>query len=239
MQEPSQEPSQASPPAPSDQPQASKSGGTSGLAVTAFVLSLLFFVPLAPLVGAVLGIVGVIRVRQDQTGRGLAIAAIPVGLVLFLFLQVGMIAAISIPAFIKYTRKAKTVEATEALDKLRLGARAYVQADHYGTSGDLLPKRFPVAETGWVPAQGCCEGPDPKCEVDPASWQQEPWTLLHFGVNEPHYFQYRYRSDGDQLVAEARGDLDCDGTYSSFQLFGAIRNHEAVFQGPRVENEIE
>jgi hypothetical protein len=221
------------------QPQPSRPGGTSGLAITAFVLSLLFFIPLAPLVGALLGIVGVARGRQDQTGRGLAIAAIPVGLVVFFFIQVGMIAAISIPAFIKYTRKAKTVEATEALDKLRAGARAYVQADHYSETGDLLPKRFPVAETGWVPAAGCCEGADPKCEVDPANWQAEPWKSLYFSVGEPHYFQYRFRSDGEQMVVEARADLDCDGTYSSYQLVGKLEEHEAVFEGPLIENEIE
>ena len=45
-------------------------------------------------------------------GKGLAIAAIPVGIVVFVFFT-GIIAAIAIPNFIKYTRRARESEAQE------------------------------------------------------------------------------------------------------------------------------
>lgn len=53
-----------------------------GLTITAFVLSLLVFVPLAPIVGLVLGIIAFKRAENDPTAlRGLAIAAIVIGAV--------------------------------------------------------------------------------------------------------------------------------------------------------------
>ena len=42
---------------------------------------------------------------------------------------IGILAAVAIPAFIKYIRKSKTVEATEGLDKINIGAKSYFQAD--------------------------------------------------------------------------------------------------------------
>ncbi|MFH1590579.1 MAG: DUF4190 domain-containing protein [archaeon] len=51
-----------------------------GMAITAFVLSLLFFVPLAPLVGMVLGVIALVKSKnQPGTGYGFAIAAIVIG----------------------------------------------------------------------------------------------------------------------------------------------------------------
>ncbi|MCC6748246.1 MAG: pilin, partial [Deltaproteobacteria bacterium] len=47
---------------------------------------------------------------------------------------IGILAAVAIPAFIKYLRKSKTVEATEGLDKVKVGASQYFQADHYDTA---------------------------------------------------------------------------------------------------------
>jgi hypothetical protein len=208
----------------------------SGLAITAFVLSLVFFLPVVPLVGAILGIVALATHKPDRGGKGLAIAAIPVGLVMVFFFQ-GLIAAVSIPAFIKYTRKAKTVEATESLDKMVVGARSYAQAEHYDTSGNLQPKSFPVARTDWVPRTPCCEHATHKCMPTEAEWNVEPWRSLHFQLADPHHFQYRYTSDGKSATIEARGDLDCDGAFSSFKMLGSVE--ENMFRGPIVENETE
>ena len=36
---------------------------------------------------------------------------------------IGILAAVAIPAFVKYLRKSKTVEVTEALDKVKIGAK--------------------------------------------------------------------------------------------------------------------
>lgn len=203
---------------------------TSKLAVTAFVLACLFFIPLLPLIGTILGIVALVRMRPDQGGKGLAIAAIPVGLVMVLMLQ-GMLAAIAIPSFIKYTRKAKSVEALQQLDKIKAGARAHL-AQQEGAA------RFPVAHTDWVPATPCCEQPRQRCVGNAAAWSGEPWSTLHI-MGESGYYQYRYRSDGNEMIAEARGDLDCDGTFSSYRLVGELRDGQPVFQGPIIERDLD
>jgi hypothetical protein len=171
---------------------------------------------------------------------GLAIAAIPVGFVMFFFQ--GMLAAIAIPAFIKYTRKVKTVEATEGLDRIRAGARSFAQTDHFHPdTGAQLPPGFPRAATGWVPATPCCQQASaPMCTPDPQAWAVSPWKELFFQITDRHYFQWRYSGEGPTFEAEARGDLDCDGTYSSYKIKGVMRpDREIEIQGPIVENEIE
>lgn len=199
----------------------------STLAVVAFVLACLFFVPFAPLIGGILGIAATVRVasRRDRLGgMGLAIAAIPVGFVCFLFLQ-GILAAVAVPAFIRYIRLSKASEAREALRTIGAGATAFYQNEQYDHRGTPLPKRFPAGRTRWIPAVPCCEQASaPACSGNRADWQADPWRALRFHVEGKHYYQYRYQSTGEgtsaRFEAEARGDLDCDGRYSSHKLFG-------------------
>lgn len=219
---------------------------TSALAITAFVLSLLFFIPFLPLVGGILGIVATVRIsrrRGQLGGMGLAIAAIPTGFVIFLF-TIGIYAAIAIPAFVKYARKSKSVEVTEGLDKLRAGARAYYQSERYSEQGQALAPRFPPGVTDWVPRTPCCQGPGGRCAPTEDEWNVEPWRALRFGYADPHYFQWRYESSGEGRAAQfritARADLDCDGSYSSYELRGAIGpDGEVATEGPITSEPLE
>lgn len=211
----------------------------SKLAIAAIVMACLFFIPLVPLVGAILGIVGSITLkrRPDLGGRGMAVAAIPTGFVIFFVVQ--SMAAVAVPAFIKYVRKSKTVEATLGLDRIRYSARAHALTDRYDARGNLLPRGFPVARTGWVPRDPCCNQ-GTRCQPDPAQWRASPWRELHFQMDNPHYFQWRYESDGHRFKAEARGDLDCDGVYSEYVLHGTLAPQGLVrVQGPIITNEFE
>ena len=155
----------------------------------------------------------------------------------------GILAAVAIPAFVKYVRKAKTVEATEGLDKIRIGARAFFQADLYSKRGKLLPRAFPPSSKGWTPAQGCCGQNKQKCEPAPGIWDGVPWRALQFSMAESHYYQYRFTSAGKgkdaTFTAEARGDLDCDGEFSSYKIMGGVVDGEVRFRGPLIQNEIE
>jgi type IV pilus assembly protein PilA len=213
---------------------------TSKLAIIALVISCLVFLPLVPIIGAILGIIALTRFsgRPHLKGRGAAIAAIPIGFVVAFFFQ-GILAAVAIPAFIKYIRKAKTVEATEGLDKIHYGARAFVQADRFDPSGNPLPKGFPQGQTGWVPPTPCCDQ-GVKCSPNPSLWQGSPWRELRFQVADPHYFQWRYRGGGSTFVAEAQADLDCDGRFSSYQIMGTLNSDGQVeIRGPIIRDEIE
>ena len=153
---------------------------------------------------------------------------------------IGILAAVAIPAFIKYIRKSKTVEATEALDKVKGGARQYYVTDHWDSNGNLLPKSFPANITK-TPTKPHCD----KQLTPTASWDTNGWGPIHFALTEPHYFAYSFSapsSTGTSAVytATANGDLDCDGTVSTFELRGSIDNEGSVkIVGPIISNEIE
>jgi len=116
-------------------------------------------------------------------------------------------------------------EPTDSLAQIQAGARHHYLADHYDAEGRLLPGRFPPS-TDWTPARPCCAQPNHECKADPAQWKQSTWVQLHFAIKEPHRFQYRFTSRGvgrtAAYVAEARGDRDCDGVYSSFRIEGEV-----------------
>lgn len=200
----------------------------SALSVTAFVLSLCFLLPFVPLLGAILGIVAVVRHPPDRRGRGLAIAAIPVGFGVLILVQ-GLLGAISIPAFVRYQKLTKVSEAKESLAQLRRSAASLV--------GEL--GRFPVGETAWAPSTPCCEQPGKRCAPGAAEWAQEPWRTLGFRMRDRHRFQYRYVSDGQSLRLEARADLDCNGRYSSYRVEGSLQGGRPVFSTLEVEDEFE
>ncbi|MBK6846875.1 MAG: prepilin-type N-terminal cleavage/methylation domain-containing protein [Proteobacteria bacterium] len=160
---------------------------------------------------------------------------------------IGILAAVAIPAFVKYLRKSKTVEATEGLDKLKVGATQYFQADHYDSDGNIAAKAFPNSgATDTKPTQRCCDqATAPKCLPATADWAATPWHELHFGLTDPHYYQWEFNSGAGtssaaSYIAAAIGDLDCDGTASRFELRGGIDTEGGVtVKGPIISNEIE
>ncbi len=83
-----------------------------------------------------------------------------------------------------------------------------------------------------------------KCVVDEKAWDNPTWRALHFQLSDPHYYQFRFTSSGTQTAAtytiEARGDLDCDGEYSSYKITAKVDSEFGVVAtGPLIENEIE
>lgn len=45
---------------------------------------------------------------------------------------------------------------------------------------------------------------------------------------DPHYYSYALEVDGDRFTAKAVGDLDCDGTFSTYTLSGKIEDGAIV-----------
>jgi type IV pilus assembly protein PilA len=137
---------------------------------------------------------------------------------------IGILAAVAIPAFMKYIKKSKTAEASQFVKKIYDGARRYYM-DNPNPGFAPIPPQFPdVAATATVPALGTCCGNGGKCTPDQTLWADETWTALQFSVDDPHYYMYTYDST-DVLVnftARANGDLDCDNTYSTFEMIGVI-----------------
>lgn len=160
---------------------------------------------------------------------------------------IGILAAVAIPAFIKYIRKSKTVEAVGGLDKLKVGAKSYFQSDHYDTSGNLIRKQFPAGAATFMPAATCCASSSaPKCSPLASQWiGGTSWHALKFQLTENHYYRYSFHGGGATVplaafTAVATGDLDCDGTNATFTLAGSVDSEGGVLaKGPIVVNEIE
>jgi hypothetical protein len=115
----------------------------------------------------------------------------------------GVVAAISIPAFTNYVKRAKAAEATTHLREL--GALTV----HHCEEHDALP-----APMGPVPARPASEG---KVRVD---FDAVPgFATLGFGGVRDVYYRYALEAVGDHAVRwVAEGDLDQDGHNSRYEL---------------------
>jgi len=143
---------------------------------------------------------------------------------------VGSMAAVAIPAFLRYTRTAKVSEAQETLRKIRYGAEAYFCTPRVDEQGNKIAPHFPEAQAATPAAGTCCAslgGPagekEGRCEPDSATWQTPAWMALNFAMLDPHYFVYEFtpttQPDGTPAFdASAYGDLDCNGVRSTFRL---------------------
>lgn len=199
---------------------------TSGLAIAALVLSLLFCIPLAPLIGLVLGIVALMQIDKSKgalTGKGMAIGAIVVSLFTGV-VAIGMMAAIAIPNFMRFQARAKEAEARVSLMQLKTATMAHVSEQ----------RSFPPSDGAWAPAEPC---PKAGCDGNEPEWKKEPWNTLQFGFYSKHYFQYRYEVVGEgkdaTLTITASGDPDGDGEPTIMTVTGSISSDgEAILEGP-------
>jgi len=151
---------------------------------------------------------------------------------------IGILAAVAIPAFMKNARKAKTAEATTNVKKIYDGARSYYEEELVARGSNTpIDKQFPDDTTSTeAPAAGaCCAQAGDKCIPTPASWNTVSWNALKFSMDDPHYYSYTYESSGSgtdsAFTARARGDLDCDGTFSTFEMVGSIQAADGSVTG--------
>jgi hypothetical protein len=125
----------------------------------------------------------------------------------------------------EYIKKSKGTEALVMLERLSTSARAFAEERGSG---------FPRIAGGPTPPLGtCCKGDKGRCVPDPSLWSEPPWSDLDFSIEDPHYFSYEYKADtdGTSFTARAYGDLDCDGTYSTFTASGTAGAGSAITLG--------
>ena len=81
---------------------------------------------------------------------------------------------------------------------------------------------FPVGQVALTPAKACC--PD-RCAPSATAFSDLVWTALDFRVDEPHWYQYSYASDGKTgFTATAVGDPGCNGSAVTYTLVGKVEN---------------
>jgi type IV pilus assembly protein PilA len=138
---------------------------------------------------------------------------------------IGILAAVAIPAFMRYMNKAKSTEAEQFIKKIHDGARAYY---HNPSQPGLAPiaKQFPPAAPMTPAAGTCCAGTQDKCTPISAQWQGNPsWQALNFSVDDPHYYAYQFdvtNVTAGPFTARSTGDLDCDATIATFEMIGQV-----------------
>ena len=149
---------------------------------------------------------------------------------------IGILAAVAIPAFLKFIRKSKTSESSINIKAIGDGAVSWFDAEHSNASGDPLAKHFPntaspTGNTGAgkvVPTTSPCPGGQPLYTKDSTRWESEPWKSLKFGINKAHYFQYQYAptgtGNGSVFTVWARANLDCDSTESTYSVRATVNS---------------
>src|SRR3954469_4062430 len=154
----------------------------------------------------------------------------------------GILAAVAIPAFLRYMTRAKTSEAVVNIQAICDGAVSYFNNERYGqgTGATLNPRQFPPS-IGRTPATvGATKQP-----VNLAQWQSPTWQSLSFQLMTPNYFGYSFTSSGtittSAFSVDANGDLDGNTTLSTFERAGQARADYSVELSPGlyIVNEME
>ena len=140
---------------------------------------------------------------------------------------IGVLASIAVPGFMRNARNAKSTEARVQLNRIYSASRTYILELHAAAGGTTtITPQFPEA-VPWTPGVTCCASVGQKCAATPAAWANPTWNALQFSVDSPHYYRYAYDSTGSgapgpgsNFHAQAFGDLNCDGIYSTYELYG-------------------
>ncbi len=116
---------------------------TSGMAVWSLILS---FIPIACLVGLILGIISAVKIgkrKGELKGQGLAIGGIVIGSLnaLASCFILPILAAIAIPNFISYSNKAKDATVTATARAVQIAVEEYrmERNDWPRNAGDIEP----------------------------------------------------------------------------------------------------
>jgi len=155
---------------------------------------------------------------------------------------VGILAALAIYGVRRYVLNAKTTEARNSLGALsKAAAAAYDRETMKGTVLTIgttagLSNAFCAGATASVPsASSLIKGQ--KYQSEPAEWAAGDgttgWKCTKFTMEAPQYFMYSYISSGTRSTrgaegatfeAVAQGDLDGDGTLSTFTLGAKLQS---------------
>ena len=145
---------------------------------------------------------------------------------------IGVLAALAIYGVRKYIANAKTAEARMAVGRIAKDASSAYNKENMGTSvlaigtTTTLTNALCGASSVSVPStKDLIKGM--KYQSKPTEWggdQSSGWACLHFSMQDPQYFMYTYQASATNFSAVANGDLNGDGSVSTFSLAGGIQN---------------
>jgi hypothetical protein len=130
-------------------------------------------------------------------------------------------------------------EGRDGVERIYTAARAYYISRHDRDRGQAS---FPPSSAGPTPPLGTCCKNGGACDPDARLWAGPEWRALAFSVDRPHFYSFEYRvgqASGPDATFTARaiGDLDCDGSYSTFQMVGDLKAGQGAPQAPNDQQE--
>jgi type IV pilus assembly protein PilA len=168
---------------------------------------------------------------------------------------IGILAAIAIPAFINYARRAKTAEVGPNLQALFTGAASYYTGEHFATQGATRAGTASTLCT--VPATTSVITPGAgKQAFIPTGTNLASLNALNFSIADPVYYDYQISAAvGSALCGsvvgalagtpvysfDAYGDLNGDGVRSTFEMSIGASENNTLYHAPGmfVLNELE
>ena len=220
---------------------------TSVLAIAAFVLSLILCLPPLSILGAILGIVALVRMggHPELGGKTLAIVSIPLGALSIVV--TGILASIAIPSFVATASRAKMSEATANLMAVQTAETSY-QLEHSAFSPDLATIGFQpehgnryayfLAPSGPSERRGATASPPPAhpviIDVDTAGHPGRhafatfadtgcPLTVSRADGGPPLTLGVSGAGDQAAFLAAAAGNVDNDATVDCWSISSVTR----------------
>jgi type IV pilus assembly protein PilA len=176
-------------------------------ALWGFILTLVgCCIPGLWIIGAILGIVGLVKISKDPGLGGQVLAILALVFVVPAVVVNGIVAAVAIPNFIRYQSRAKESEARTHLRSLDLTVKMKFAQDN------KLPAQLPPTPAlSEIPCRGATRWP---ANAAPG------WKDLGFQPDGNLRYSYEYIPgiDGQSWTVRATGDLDCDGVPAVFEL---------------------
>jgi type IV pilus assembly protein PilA len=162
---------------------------------------------------------------------------------------IGVLAALAIYGVRRYLASSKTSEAKNTVGAISRGAQGAYERET--TESQLLPEGGTSAAAG----HSLClsTAPVPAAATSIAGKKYQPntavgldyqlgtWQCLKFSMSQPQYYMYQYTSNatptdpGNTMNVLANGDLDGDGTLSTFQRNGAITGTKELKMATQVQ----
>jgi type IV pilus assembly protein PilA len=164
---------------------------------------------------------------------------------------IGILAAIAIPAFINYIRRSKTAEAGNNLRNMFQGAAAYYQSETWTMQGVVRASGAAASTACAASTDGTMNTPGVgKSQVVLTSAANPGLSAIGFSLADPVYYQYNISASANMCgnaaganiyTFNAIGDLDGDGTQSTFELAVGSDTNNQLFRAPGlyITNELE
>ncbi len=159
---------------------------------------------------------------------------------------VGILAALAIYGIRKYVSNAKTAEARNTVFRIAKDAATAYSRPRMKMGSDVVVELRGTANDERALCGSSGELPSDLSNIAGKKYQSHPdewggtagagWTCINFSMKDPQYYAYSYTAgavrvpgaaendinlDETEFTAMARGDLDGDGTLSTFLVGGA------------------